>query len=51
MKTAIIVSSEDPAGLNIKKQLLENFEFTKNNSSFGNDVFANSKTSIYTFNE
>lgn len=51
MKAAIIVSLEDPAGLNIKKQLLENFDFAKSSSSFGNDVFANSKTSIYTVNE
>ena len=46
MDVAIISSSKDPAGLNIRNSLIELFEFEKIEEKFGsNDVFEHSKIS------
>ena len=37
MKIAIIVSKKDPAGMNIKEILLENYQFEKTNNQFNNN--------------
>ncbi len=37
MKTAIIVSKKDPAGMNIKERLLEQYEFEKTNNQYENN--------------
>jgi D-aminoacyl-tRNA deacylase len=52
---AIIVSNKDPAGMNIKKALLDNFNFIEENSFKGEKTFFLKKdyilTRIYTIND
>lgn len=50
MKTAIIVSKKDLAGMNIKGSLINNFNFKKNNEKFDdNDIYElNGNVRLYT---
>ena len=57
MNIAIISSSKDPAGVNIRNSLIELFSFEKTNEKFdGNDIFVfneiqNKSIKLYLINE
>lgn len=51
MNFAIIISLKDPAGINIKERLIEKFEFKKNSSFDGNDVYEFGNAKLYSANE
>lgn len=49
---AIIVSTVDAAGLTIKKQLLENFDFKKTKNTYkGNEIYNYKNFNLYTIND
>ena len=51
MRYAIIASEQDPAGMNIRKHLLEDYEFIGDGELDGNKVFTYGNTALYTIKE
>ena len=53
MKIAIIVWNKDPAGMNIKNNLINNFNFKKINKRYNNEIIyeLDENTKLYTINE
>ncbi|MEK6917011.1 MAG: hypothetical protein AABW92_04665, partial [Nanoarchaeota archaeon] len=54
MKFSIVVSKKDMAGMNIKENLLELFDFSEKGNFQGNNIFGlelgNNKVNLYTIN-